>query len=881
MSALEGSRKAAQKDADEHQRGRGRAKRVTNIDDKKEFGVDEMPESQIAGTRSPRSLSPRGRGDNLAKAMPSLSKIHYEDAPAPAKKESVLSGLGIALGRRESKAAEEEVTRNQFGLATDKDHVAKELGGLKQPEQMPEYVVMKSGRIPSMRMPNLSSRSLGAGAAAAVAAHRAAAMQEEARQQALRESAGEQTTESSARPPRPNESDLQRQLRDQYGEIQLDDTPEAQLAQRGLKINAPGARPSGRLNVAGSPNRKALADMTDEERREAMMLDEVGGLKSIDQMPEFAVLAEMGVKVRKPGEAAPGENEMVRMADGTMQPRKKRFVGMVDENGLPVVDEEHEALLRQIEAEVGGKKRANEMAESQLPGVAMPGSPRASKPLKPAPVEHTEQQKANIAASSMINGVKNDVAWGKQSKGQKTSLNEYLNVYEEYDLGIFPQMSEEEFAAFQRELLKSGGGKDKAKPDFGDSNAPVSRRRNVDQVIADMQPNNYFLGTGNMGVSLTSKYVLKEPVLIPVPYGEKWSMDIFALPHNAIKRELVDLYKILGSLQKRMMDLRHTEIDDFYNWWEVFEAFVLDFFEMEEGIIFPWIESRIPLGKSNFSQTQRSIVKGRLSRLMHEIDDCEYKFTNLPAGEVLPRLLECLDRFTPKLLEYFGEQERRLPRAIEVKFEAVDKRWVDENCLAFMMNAKYTNELVTIMTRWLNENQLREWKRNNLKGTARLSYSMWRNQLNKNHISIVTDMKQRQLEWKRPGASGVGKKAEAEFKKNDDHAAGRELDELGLPTAKPGLPTFSAIPGKFGDHDRDVADMRTSEKKKRGLLDKSGDVAHPSPDESAEAPSQDVSAVTEAAADESLADVVEGAPSVPSLDDNVAAGAGSSEVIAN
>mmetsp|Transcript_3034 Transcript_3034/g.5366 ORF Transcript_3034/g.5366 Transcript_3034/m.5366 type:complete len:911 (-) Transcript_3034:1001-3733(-) len=759
-------------------------------------------------------------------------------------------------------------------------------------------------------------------------------------------------------PGDPNESEMQKKLREQIGTIKLSETPEAALAKQGIKVNAPGRKPSGsvkkqpsirpsddpqalspRVTSPGSPTspssrigsvrqdqpispsrvasirqkelEKPWEEMTEEERVRKKMLDDIGGMKSMSSMPEFTMLAEMGVKVNKPGSsrarsptspsspravpvqsprvssvtlASPrvepaSESEPARKASRLESERTADPSAPVRKSTRPAPQQkpwdemtDEEKVRQKILDEIGGAKVMSEMPEfTMLAGMGVkvnkPGQHGKKPKPKPktgdvvrkidgteeqlkkevtklnddglpledsnmneiekeiereaplTPKQLTEQQKANIATASMIHAVRNQVAWDKQKKGGKTSLTEYLDVYEEYDLGIFPQMTEEEFKKFQAELASSLNSKkpnSKAVPGFvTDPEKKAGVERNVDQMVAAIQGNNFYLGTGGGGARLNMRCIVTEPVLVPAPYGEKWSMDIFALPHNAIKRELVDLYRILMSLQKRMIDLRHSEIDDFYNWWEVFEAFVLDYFEIEERVIFHWIESRIPLGQTRFSKTQRMVFKGRLSRLMHDIDDCEYKFTNLPAGEVLPRLLSCLDRFTPRLLEYFGEQERRLPRAIERKFTAEDKRWADEKMMAFMMDAKYTNELVVLLTRWLNQDQLKDWKRANLKGTARLSYSVWRNQFNKNHIAIVDEMKQREAAFIQPGSDGIGKKAEGFLSEKPDKS-------LGIPMAKPGVPTFAHIPGKFGDREEDLEEIEAQAAAGRDALSPKG-----------------------------------------------------------
>ncbi|KAA8496479.1 hypothetical protein FVE85_0208 [Porphyridium purpureum] len=762
-------------------------RRRTNVDDKRVFKVTDMPETSMPGVRSPRSLAKKSQMTGLA-AAPSLSNIHLEDADhthstmiakgetlpsLPQKRSSQLSGVDRLP--KEGEESDPNVQRNAYGLVVDREVLLKEVGGLKKLSELPEYELLKSGKL-SMRLP----------------------------QQHMPPPAASRSPRGSRRGPQPDESELQRKLREEIGTVRMNETPEAQLRAMGVKVNIPGKKPAGasqtnrnRLSAKYLPgvdgsrdagmDRSRQPALTAEEMKRKAIEQEIGGSKRLKDMPEFQVLANMGVAVHKPGYKAPPGHRM--MMDGTIEKDKASAptnLVKLDENGLPL--------------DTGAKDSDVGTLLSQ---------------------NLNDRQRANIAVAHAVIGVKNDNAWNQQQKNKKATLNEYLKTYEEYDLGVFPQMNEEELAMFLKLIradMVPSGASSTMRPDPHAMTAG-EKDRDIDEVLRGMQTNNYFMGTGtaaNIGSLMANKYVLKEPVLIPAPYGEKWSMDVFALPHNALKRELLDLYKILGSLQRRMIDLRHSDIDDFYNWWEVFEAFILDYFDMEEKIVFPWIQSRIPLGKTKFSQTQRSILKGRLSKLMHDVDECEYKFSYLPAGEVLPRLLQCMDKFSPRLLEYLGEQERRLPRALDKKFAAADKAVLDQKLMDYMMQAKYTNELVTIMTRWLNDAQLKEWKRTNLKGTARLSYTMWKNSLYKNHVSIVTEMIQRNRDFVLPGDRPENRalKAQAEEQLRLDGD-----DELGLPIAKPGVPQFSPIHGKFGDNPDDAEDMTEQQKAERGIRD--------------------------------------------------------------
>mmetsp|Transcript_7536 Transcript_7536/g.16016 ORF Transcript_7536/g.16016 Transcript_7536/m.16016 type:complete len:1052 (+) Transcript_7536:291-3446(+) len=87
---------------------------------------------------------------------------------------------------------------------------------------------------------------------------------------------------------------------------------------------------------------------------------------------------------------------------------------------------------------------------------------------------------------------------------------------------------------------------------------------------------------------------IRLPVLCLVDHGVTWSwpLDVISLCHNAVRREMMDLYTMILSIQARHYCIDLHEASEFAQWFATFRAFFLEYaLNIEEKIIFPFISS--------------------------------------------------------------------------------------------------------------------------------------------------------------------------------------------------------------------------------------------------------------------------------------------------
>ncbi|KAA8499545.1 hypothetical protein FVE85_7130 [Porphyridium purpureum] len=277
----------------------------------------------------------------------------------------------------------------------------------------------------------------------------------------------------------------------------------------------------------------------------------------------------------------------------------------------------------------------------------------------------------------------------------------------------------------------------------------------IDKAVDKITGGNYFLGTGDLQSNnkrrekFRKTVIVKMPVVIATPYGKLWSMDVLAVYHNAIKKEVMDMYNMVECMLRFQMSLGYDDVTRFFEWWDVFESFLMDYFELEEKVIFPYIAEKFDFADTKLSRQERMLTKARITQFLAQIDDMEDIFINRPPGECLPRFVEFLDKFTPRLLGYFNTQETIVPRTLQKFFQPDDKVIIQQTCVDWLKKTKDATDFaenMVVQSRWMPEAQLQLWKRDSLRGMQRVAYPAWRGRVEAYHFVIPAEFGHRVLE---------------------------------------------------------------------------------------------------------------------------------------
>lgn len=242
-------------------------------------------------------------------------------------------------------------------------------------------------------------------------------------------------------------------------------------------------------------------------------------------------------------------------------------------------------------------------------------------------------------------------------------------------------------------------------------------------------------------------------------YGGRntWMSDVFVLMHNAIRWEIMDVYNILSSMQRRWTSLQMVDVWDFSEHWEVFEVFVAQYFEIEDQIIFPFMLN-VAAQSSELARYHKVVKynKERLESILLEIGLTLEKFNTAAPSEVMPILYDKLVSCLPKLLDYMTEQEQVLPKVFQQYCDPEDRTLLNRACANFLVRATNGRHGIAILTRWIEDSMvLQMWKNENLSARAKQSHKKWVAALQVEHVDIVNRFQRRMRNLqkdRRPGA---------------------------------------------------------------------------------------------------------------------------------
>mmetsp|Transcript_53580 Transcript_53580/g.131254 ORF Transcript_53580/g.131254 Transcript_53580/m.131254 type:complete len:376 (-) Transcript_53580:59-1186(-) len=240
--------------------------------------------------------------------------------------------------------------------------------------------------------------------------------------------------------------------------------------------------------------------------------------------------------------------------------------------------------------------------------------------------------------------------------------------------------------------------------------------------------------------------VLKLPRLYIVDYdmSQGWAQDVFALPHNAIRQELIDLYTMLGAIYKRGTKTSREEDEHFSEWWVVFAAFLSEYFEVEKHILMPLLGQAEddPLHKQDIAVliSQLDGARNKLTSHLQTVSEVVDKLFVQPMKELFGQLCQALDDFVPLLLSYFNEEEDVLPAYIMGYHAANAKDTTNQKIADHLLNGKNPQTNIVLLVAWMdNRDHLSQWKKKALRGFAKMQFSRWETKFNKTHKKIIAD----------------------------------------------------------------------------------------------------------------------------------------------
>lgn len=224
-----------------------------------------------------------------------------------------------------------------------------------------------------------------------------------------------------------------------------------------------------------------------------------------------------------------------------------------------------------------------------------------------------------------------------------------------------------------------------------------------------------------------------------------WNSDVFVLIHNSIRWEIMDLYTIIGSLQRRWLALTMLDMYELCEYWETFELFLGQWFEVEDQIIFPYLLS-VAASSQELARYYKVVKynKEMLVGMLYDVGATIEMFNSAPAGEVFPALYRQIVDYLPKILDYMEQQDAVLPSVFAAHCHPEDRIMLNRAVANFLIRAANGRDSIAILTRWIEDSMvLQIWKDENLSSRAKSSHKKWLMKLDENHVEIARKFQRR------------------------------------------------------------------------------------------------------------------------------------------
>lgn len=235
------------------------------------------------------------------------------------------------------------------------------------------------------------------------------------------------------------------------------------------------------------------------------------------------------------------------------------------------------------------------------------------------------------------------------------------------------------------------------------------------------------------------------PLIVPSAYGEFGPVfDVFALFHNAVKKQILVAYNMLEVLLRSKYEVTHNDTERFFDWFETFEDVVLVLFDVEETQVFPFLAEQGVEIPESLGIEERTMVYKKIENSLNLISEGRDKARLLPPGECIPQISNLLKDFLHIIIHYYDTQRKLLPRLICAADIDGDAELMVRSRFINALRAKnnYSTSL-PFVAHWLTSKQLRVWKANYLGIVLSVRFEQWARKFDSTHGAIPQQLAQR------------------------------------------------------------------------------------------------------------------------------------------
>lgn len=237
------------------------------------------------------------------------------------------------------------------------------------------------------------------------------------------------------------------------------------------------------------------------------------------------------------------------------------------------------------------------------------------------------------------------------------------------------------------------------------------------------------------------------PVLCMSDYNiGDFAADLWTFPHNAIKRELFDMYDIVGALRVRYLQLTFGDLYKIRRWWRLFGVFWRQYCRVEKTLLQPLVRTDdADLGAVSPSRANIAKLADAaecLALKVEEITSYFEEFETLPRGTALSLICRATDAFGIAVLNLFNSQERLYPPAITKDNLPGVRLSIEVRTLEIFRDSTFFAESVVHYIRWLPAGRERDqWLATHLRWIERSNMAKYYKRYEASRGSIVSSFR--------------------------------------------------------------------------------------------------------------------------------------------
>jgi len=199
--------------------------------------------------------------------------------------------------------------------------------------------------------------------------------------------------------------------------------------------------------------------------------------------------------------------------------------------------------------------------------------------------------------------------------------------------------------------------------------------------------------------------------------------DFVCMVNNSVRLEVRDLYRILQSCEARKLQLGPTDMELLFAWFEEFEILCVDLFEMEEDLLFAFIERNDHLSrydrvwsgegdklKGALCEAKRTLAKGTITSAFARFNDLEDEFCGRPAAQVFPALAPATEELASAILSFVALKDQELPPALQTRFSEKEIRAQEKKYWAETKVMEHSDVILSLATRSMTPDERARWK---------------------------------------------------------------------------------------------------------------------------------------------------------------------------